>query len=659
MKTSPMMLEILNNKLTSITEEAGFTIKRLAHSLFIREMSDFGTALANHEGHFFAYPSAIGVSNFVDLDCGPTIRAVPDLEPGDVIVTNHPYASQGLSTHTPDINLVVPYFYEGRLVCYGWSFLHISDMGGKVPGSISPTSTEIFQEGVLIPPMKLMRRGEFDPNVLAFMTSNTRSPDPNLGDLKAMLTAHRFAEQRVGEVIAQHGLDAFLQCQEDFIDYSADRTREIMRRIPDGRYEFWDYLDDDLVTTLPVRMRLAIEVEDGLLTLDYTGTDPQSGAAFNVPTAGKRHAFLTAGLMMLVTTLDPAIPKNHGILRDVKVKIPEGTVLNPVWPAATGVRHAAGLRARDVINGALLKAMPDVMPACSAGVIIPVVFAEPASAEREGNVMVLELMMGGLGAANELDGVDGRGGSLANMLNNPLETVEDSASVVVRDFTLVPDSGGAGKWRGGCGISFTFEVLRDGCTVLGRGMERMRFRPWGARGGLPGHRARTILNLGTQGEQEFGKIDVVSLNKGDTLTIVTPGGGGFGDPFERDVEAVRRDVVRGLVSRASAEADYGVSLTEDSAVDAAATARLRGVSRSAPAEFAWGEEREAWETVFDDEAVNAFVEKLSAYPAIERAVKRREVLMRLFPELADRQTAFAKILSPERRDEFVAAVETL
>ena len=183
MRIDPVLLEILSNKVTSIAEEAGFTIQRTGRTLYVKETADFGTALVNLDGKFFAYPDAIGVSGFIDLDCGPTIRAVGALEPGDVILTNHPYISEGLATHLPDLQLVAPYYHDGKLVCYGWSFLHSSDVGGRVPGSISPSNSEVFQEGLLIPPVKLCVRGTLNPHVLAMLRANSRTPDENLGDL--------------------------------------------------------------------------------------------------------------------------------------------------------------------------------------------------------------------------------------------------------------------------------------------------------------------------------------------------------------------------------------------------------------------------------------------------------------------------------------------
>lgn len=634
MKLDPVLIEILTNKATSIAEEAGYTIRRIGHTLMVKEIADFCCALATDEGRFFAFPRKIGATGGVVADASVVIQSVPDLKEGDVVVTNHPYASGGLCTHTPDVQLLVPYFYKGERVCYGWSFLHISDVGGRVPGSVSPTSTELFQEGLLLPPVKLMTGGEFNPDILAIMSANSRTPEENLGDIKAMIAAHRVAQRRVVEVIEEHGLETFRQAQIDLIEYARLKSREALRLIPDGTYDFWDYLDDDLTSRIPLKVRLKMTANDGLVHLDYSGTDPQTLAAYNIVTRGQRHQWLTQRMISFISTMAPDIPFNAGLMENVTVTAPKGTVLNPEFPAATGVRHATAMRVNDVIHGALALAAPELVPGCMSGVIVPVTIAEPASATGKRNVMVLELMIGGTGGRPGLDGVDGRGSLMSSMSNNPIEVVEASASVVIRDFRLRPDSGGAGQWRGGSGLSLTFEVLRDGCQILGRGMERFLFRPWGAAGGKPGASARTVMNIGTDRERELGKIDVVTLNRGDTFTVMTPGGGGYGDPFARDAEIVASDAEVGIITRDAALNVYGVALTETGAVDLAKTQELRSRPRPEATPIGFDPVRLAWDSVFSDEGVTRLNEMLVAEPAHSRNELRRRFYDAVIPGIA-------------------------
>jgi N-methylhydantoinase B len=634
MKLDPILIEILSNKVTSIAEEAGYTIRRIGHTLMVKEIADFCCALSTDEGRFFAFPREIGATGGVVADASVVIAAMPDLKEGDVVVTNHPYASGGLCTHTPDVQLLVPYFHNGERVCYGWSFLHISDVGGRVPGSISPTSTELFQEGLLLPPVRLMSGGEFNPDVLAIMNANSRTPEANLGDIKAMIAAHRVAQRRVSEVIEEHGLETLRQAQIDLIEYARLKSREALRRIPDGTYDFWDYLDDDLTSRIPLRVRLQMTAKDGLVHLDYSGTDPQTLAAYNIVTRGQRHQWLTQRMISFISTMAPDIPFNAGLMENVTVTAPKGTVLNPEFPAATGVRHATAMRVNDVIHGALAAAAPDLIPGCMSGVIVPVTIAEPPTADRPRNVMVVELMIGGTGGRRGLDGVDGRGALMSSMSNNPVEVVEASASVAIREFRLRPDSGGAGEWRGGSGLSLTFEVRRDGCQILGRGMERFLFRPWGVAGGQPGAASRTLLNMGTDKERELGKIDIITLNRGDTFTVMTPGGGGYGDPFARDPVAVATDVAVGMVSLEAARTVYGVAVTETGEVDEAGTATLRSAPRPAPSAIGFDDVRLLWDAVFDDEGVTRLNALLLTEPAHARNARRRAFYDAVIPGLS-------------------------
>lgn len=639
MQLDPITLEIMATKLAAAASEMSYFLKRTGRTLYVKESEDFSTAIADLNGKFVAYPQGIGVTGFFDHDLRPAIRAVEPLEPGDAIITNHPYKSEGLATHLPDLTVIKPYFHEGRIVAYGWAFVHSADVGGRVPSSISPSNTDIFQEGLMIPPVKLMRRGEIDPVVEGFIRSNCRTPDPNMGDIRAMLAAMALGERRVARIIAQHGIDTFDKSLTDVMEYTATRAREIFRKIPDGRYSFCDYLDDDLVSAIPIRIKVTLTVTDGLLDLDFDGTDPQVAAAYNIPTAGIRHTQLTGWLASFILTHDPTVPQNAGMLAPVTIHTPKGTVLNPIFPAPVGVRHAVVHRVMDAENGALAQALPDFMPAGCAGIIIPTVLAEPEDAQGDRNVVVVEPMVGGGGAWNGHDGPDGRHSGPVSIGNNPVEVTETGAALRIESYALRPDSGGAGKWRGGSGMVLTFRPLKPGSQVLGRGMDRFRFQPWGLKGGRAGAPARTILNMGTPHERELGKIDVVDVGPEDTVTVLTPGGGGYGNPFERDVAAVRSDVVRGFLSVESARRDYGV-IVADGVVDAEATAALRAVAPTPRGDlFDFGPQREIWESVFDDAFMGRITQAVLARPSGARKAFRAQLLAPLLSTL-DRYTPF-------------------
>lgn len=633
MNLDPVTLEILGNKLAAIAEEMCLTLQRTGRTLYVKETADFACAIAGLDGRFFAYPRSIGVSGFVGLECMPAIRAVGALEPGDIVLTNDPYTSEGLATHLPDLHLIEPYFHDGRIVGYGWCFVHCSDVGGRVPSSISPTNTEIFQEGLRVPPVKLVRAGTMNPDVELLFRANSRTPDANMGDIRAMIAALATGRRRLEQTIAQHGVDTVLDAERDLVDYAAAKARSVLRQVPQGTYRFIDYLDDDATSPLPVRLALAVTVGDGTVHLDFTGTDPQVATALNIPSHGRPHAWLTLRVLALIHTLDPTVPLNIGLLAPVSVTAPKGSIVNPQMPAATGVRHAAAIRVNDLLNGAFGMALPKIMPAASGGAVVPMVMAE-VNDEGGRDVQVIEPMIGGTGARYGHDGVDGRDSGISNLANNPVETVEAEVGVEILRYSLRPDSGGAGQWRGGCGMELTFRVLKDGSNLLGRGMERLRFRPWGSHGGEPGAPARLIVNRGTDREREIGKIDVLDVDADDVVTLLTPGAGGYGDPARRDPAAVLADTRNGLVSPEAAGERYGVMVV-DGAVDEAATAAARAAMTASGAAIAFGPERNEWDEVFAPALLDKLNAAMFALPAPRRARRRGEVYRAVLAALPD------------------------
>jgi N-methylhydantoinase B len=657
MKLDPVTLEILGNKVAASTEEMCFTLQRTGRTLYVKETADFACALAGLDGTFFAYPRSIGVSGFVALDCMPTIAAVGNLEPGDVIMTNDPYRSVGLATHLPDLHLIEPYFHDGRIVAYGWAFVHCSDVGGRVPSSISPTNREIFQEGLQIPPLKLIRAGKMNEDVRLLFTANTRTPDANMGDIRAMIAALTTGRRRVETLIAQHGAEAFLAAQHDLQDYAAGKARRVLRTVPDGVYRFTDFLDDDAVSDLPVRLALALTVRDGTLKLDFTGTDPQVAAAMNVPSHGKPHAWLTLRVLALVNTLDATAPLNMGLLRHVSIVAPKGSLLNPEHPAAVGVRHAAAIRVNDLLNGAFGLALPEVMPAASSGLIVPLVVAEAAESSAQ-NVQVVEPMIGGTGARHGFDGVDGRDSGISNLANNPVETVEAEVGIEVLRYALRPDSGGAGQWRGGCGLELSFRVLKEGSQILARGLERSKFRPWGAHGGEPGAPTEFIINPGTPHERRHGKIDLLAVDKGDVVCLRTAGAGGYGNPIDREPHRVLDDVRRGLVSIEAARASYGVALVGDE-VDERQTAKLRADRSQHGQANGYGPERNAFEQVFTVELLDRLNAALFRLPAQRRGKRRTEVYGTILANLPDGFPTRPSDPKQNCREHLLAAIQIL
>jgi N-methylhydantoinase B len=598
-KTDPIQLEVFRNKFRSIAEEMANVVQRTASTIFVVETADFTTSLATPKGEFFAVPLNLAITTYVSLDCSGLIESIDRWEEGDIVITNDPYTTGAAVTQLTDITIIKPIFWQGELISFGYAFAHCTDVGGKVPGSISPTNSDIYQEGFRIIPTKLYKRGELNREFLNLYLSNCRAPDDNWGDLKALVSALNTGETRMHEMLQRYGEEAVRQGVDDVLEYAALKAEEALKQIPNGTYEFVDYLDDDIVTDIPLRLSLKMEVANGRLTMDWTKSDPQTKAAFNIPTAGKRHPWLTFRTSSFAYSNDPAVPFNAGLARPVSVKLPEASIVNAKFPAAFGVRFPTALRASDVTLGAMAKASPGQMPAAGAGAMIPVLLAEPDFATGRRKVITIQVLLGGTGGTPEGDGIDARNGEISTLRNTPVEVVEGVASVLVREYGTRQDSAGPGYNRGGTGLVFEFQVVKPGCLVTARGLERYKFQPWGVNGGRYGESARTVLNPAMDGEKDVGRIDALPLKPGDVVRFLTAGGGGWGDPLTREPERVLEDVVNGLVSPEAAERDYGVVI----AAGKLDLERTDAIRRSRPpngtaGSFDFGPGREAYERVW-------------------------------------------------------------
>jgi N-methylhydantoinase B len=332
------------------------------------------------------------------------------------------------------------------------------------------------------------------------------------------------------------------------------------------------------------------------------------------------------------------------MFRDVTITHQKGSILYAEFPDAVNIRASTPYRLFDALTGALIKARPDLMPAATGGTMMPFAFAEPSADGASRKVEVIEPLRCGMGAFDGRDGVDARDNSLNNMRNHPVELVEANSTVMVLDYDIRPDSGGPGKFRGGVGQMMKIEALRDDGVIVGRGMERLRFQPFGVSGGKPGAVLRAIFNQGNPGERELGKIHELKMAKGDTLTLLMPGGGGFGNPFERDADAVLLDVRNGFVSIEGARRDYGVAIVND-AIDAEATAKLRANGKGSNQPFDFGRDRAAWDAVFDDASMLELNRRLYALPKSRRQAIRRTFFETVVPELTvDGSSSLAEAL---------------
>lgn len=610
-----VLLGIFNNYFRAAAEAAGYTLERTAYTTFIKESQDFTTGLVTPTGQHFAYPVAIGAQSYIGIDFSTFINALAPWHEGDIGIANCPFATKGVSTHLPDYHLLKPIFAEGELIAFAWAFIHSSDMGGIVAGSIQPSAYELFQEGIRITPKKLYAQGVLQADVRDFLLSNVRIPEKNSGDLNAAMAALGIAEARVQQAVAKWGLEAVREGREALITYAERRARDIIRAMPDAGWSFEDYLEDDFVSKMPVRIKLSVEKdgEDGL-HFDFTGSDPQVQAAFNLATAG-RHPFLCIAMFGFFRTRDPALPINGGLIRPFRFTAPEGSVVNASFPAATGVRYALTQLIFTIVQGALAEIFPGAIPAAGAGqATIPAISTvDPQSGERQ--VTVIQPMIGGSGGRPWADGVEGCDISLGSLRNTPCEILEHEAGVRVLRYGVIPDSGGAGHYRGGSALRLDVRLMYPNTIFTARGMERTKFQPWGLDGGRAGAPADCILNPETDHARRLGKVNVEHLSAGDVISLRTPGGGGYGDPMARDRAKVLDDVLDGFISPEAARALYGV-VVDGAAVDIAATetVRRRAERPSSASRYDFGSGRSAYRQQFPSAVLDELSGLLAALP---------------------------------------------
>ena len=612
MLDDPVLVEILRNRFQAAAEEMASVVLHTGHTVFVKETGDFGAALVSPAGEAFACPVNTGVSLMVGHPFQDVVAKIT-FEEGDIFIANDPQTTGGMTTHLPDIYVWKPIYYQGEFVCFSWSFIHSSDIGGRVAGSIAPSNDEIFQEGFVIPPTRLYRRGELNEEVLAIILSNCRIPEQNWGDIKALIAGLNTAEKRMQRLLDTYGLDTIRWGIDAVLDYAESQARDVIQSIPDGDYHFHDYMEGDVVPGgSPIRINLNMAVCGDSITLDFEGTDPYVQAALNMPTHSKNgHWMIAFGVISFLRTTRPEIPFNSGLVRPVQITIPKGTLLNPPPRAAVGVRAATMFRVFDCVIGALSQAMPDRMPAAGSGQGSILLVSVPDPATGGTKVSVVQPLCGGSGGRPTKDGTDGVDTAMGFLKNIPVESIESEMPILVTRYHLREDSAGPGKRRGGVGVELGFKVLDAQATVTSRGMERYRFAPWGRDGGRPGTVGETIVAAGSGRERNIGKIDVLVLNPNEELLIKTQGGGGLGSPYDRDPEDVLRDVRAGLVSTASAERDYGV-IIQGETIDVEATATLRATLRdpAGPNPFEFDPDRAAYDQIWTS-SLRARVNELS------------------------------------------------
>ena len=577
-KRDPVQVELLKNALTAIADEMAITVVRTARSFVIKEALDFSCGLMNAEGALVAQGLCL------PLHMGafpPTMDAVlrdfgGGIHPGDVFAANDPYLAGG--THLPDIYVFMPIFLDGALLGFAAAIGHQTDIGGRVAGGNACDNTEIYQEGVRIPPLRIIDAGV--PNEIFFkmMRANVRVPEKVLGDIMATISACRRGEEGLQTLARTYGVESLEYQMKDLIDYADELTRAELRTLPDGRWSFEDFLDGDGFQEEPIRIFVTLNKEDDELTVDFRGTSPQVKGSINMT-----QSFTCSAVYACVRSImDPSIPNNEGFFRAIKVITEPGSYVECTPPAPVAARGLGSARVTDCMWGALAQMLPDKVFACGVqgdyGVTI-------AGYRPDGRPFVhLEFLYAGWGGRPGKDGIDAISSLAANYSNTPIEVVEVEQPLRIERYEFRPDSGGAGMHRGSVSIVRDYRLVGADEAVLQVRGDRQKFRPFGLYGGKPGAHAGNAINPdGNDPQIPPGKF-MTTINEGDVFRARLAGAGGWGDPLERDPALVLDDVLNEKVSAQSARDEYGVEINVDAMrVDEDATRMLREHMRSADA----------------------------------------------------------------------------
>jgi N-methylhydantoinase B len=621
MRTDPVTLQVLRNHTRAAAESMATTLYRTAHSTFVKETEDFTIQVLDARGKTVAAPLDLGATWYPGLDYEPVLDLVPGgYAPGDIAMTNDPYSGY-VATHSPDIVMWKPIFHDGRVIAFAGGHIHNVDVGGAVPASLSRSLTDVHQEGIRIPPARLYREGVLDEGLLRVMLANVRVPEQNWGDLKALVAAVNTGERRVADLVRRFGVETVTGGLADLLDYAEAQARAVLASLPDGVYDFTEYCDEDGVNGDPLRLRLRLTIAGDGAELDYAGTDPQTLSSMNVPTGGHpRHSLMLVGAYYVLSALHPGILLNFGTTRAFTCRLPPGSVVNPSFPAAVGMRSLTCGRLRSLVYGAFAQAAPERLPAAPAGATSIVNMAAEDVRTGRRTITAIAPIVGGAGGMPHRDGPDGSGADAAYLKNSPIEITESDSPVRILRYGLMPDTGGPGAHRGGMAQILEFTPTAPDAFVTARNRDRTVFQPWGILGGMPGASGSFTLNPGSGHAQNLRNTDALRVTMGDVLQIVSPGGGGRGDPFARDPAAVLRDIEAGRVTPRAAALDYGVALTTGTppAVDIEATAALRA-ARPPRTGFDPGAARLAHEARWDAAAYAAMLAALDTLPISWRA----------------------------------------
>lgn len=579
MLADPIAFELFRNAILSVADEMALTIFRTTYSGVLRDNMDYSTAVFDAGGNLVAQ----GLTLPGHLGSMPTgMRAMldafgDDIKPGDIYALNDPFRG---GMHLPDIFIFKPVFHEGTLLAFAATISHHTDVGGRVPGSNASDSTEIYQEGLRIPPTKLFDAGRRNETLFSLIEANVRMPARLFGDLRAQLAACHICEVSLGELARHYGASAMHALMTELIDHSERLTRAAISALPDGVFRFHDHIDDDGIDVgKPIPLAVAITKQGDGLRVDWTGTSPQVRGAIN-----NTLSFTKSASYCAIRSILPAnIPNNDGVFRAIEVIAPPGTIANGVLPAACAARGLTGFRMIDCLFGALSQMLPDRVFACSdggnTGISIGGYYAD-----RQPFIYV-DFTAAAWGARPYADGLDGNSNIYANMASQPIEVTESEQPIQITAYEFIQDAMGPGKFRGGAPFRREYRFTAEEAILQVRS-DRRDFRPYGLYGGGPGRPSMNYLDPDGRNQVLPSKL-TMTIRQGDVFRHEVAGAGGWGDPLDRDPAMVLADVRNEFVSRDAARRDYGVVIeAAPLRIDASGTAALRTQMR---AERGWTE----------------------------------------------------------------------
>jgi N-methylhydantoinase B len=573
----PIGFELFKNTLLSIADEMALTILRTAYSGVLKDNMDYSTAFCDGSGRTIAQGLTLPahLSSFPDALAATIARFGDRMQPGDVYCLNDPFEG---GMHIPDVFVLKPIFHEGERLAFAATICHQTDMGGRVAGSNASDSTEIYQEGLRIPPVKMYEAGLPNETLFRLLEKNIRMPARVFGDLRAQLAACHIAESAFLRLVARHGAKQIQAYMEEILDYTERLTRASLSELPDGEWSFEDWIDDDGIDYgKPIRLFVTLRKRGDSLVADWTGTSPQVKGAINNTASFTKAATFTC----LKSVLAHDVLCNAGFYRAIDVIAPPGSIANGVLPAASAARGLTGFRMLDTCFGALAQMLPDRSIAASEGGNTGVSIGGYYPDRRP--FIFVEFICSAWGGRAWADGLDGNANMLANMSLPPVEITEAEQPLQILCTEFVQDVGGPGKHRGGMSIRRDYKLLAEEAVLQVRA-DRHDVRPYGLYGGHPGRPAHNVLNPGPDAQELPGKL-TMTMKRGDVFRHEQPGPGGWGDPLERDPARVLRDVRNDFVSVGAACDDYGVMIdVKRWTVDYAGTAKRRAelrVQRSA------------------------------------------------------------------------------